>query len=297
MSTRGLHREGLLRRWASPRTPTRRRSRRPTASWPASCTRTRTRATPRPRRASRRSPRRTTSSPTPSGKEYDEARAPVRRGRAGAGGFPGGFRRRRRAAVRPRRPVLGGGAGRRPPGRGGARRPVRRPVRRAGGARPSQAASGPARGQDVETEATLAFDEAVLGVTVPLRMQSPGTCPTCARQRRQARHDPAHLPGLPGHRPGDQPQPGRVRVLRAVPRLPGHRHGRRRPVPDLRGQRRHHADPHDHRPHPGRGHGRAAHPAGRQGRPGRRGGPAGDLYVVVHVAGTGCSAARATTSR
>src|ERR1700712_553286 len=42
-----------------------------------------------------------------------------------------------------------------------------------------QAASGPARGQDVETEATLAFDEAVLGVTVPLRMQSPGTRPTC----------------------------------------------------------------------------------------------------------------------
>ena len=49
-----------------------------------------------------------------------------------------------------------------------------------GGARGrSQAASGPARGQDVETEATLAFDEAVLGVTVPLRMQSPGTCQTC----------------------------------------------------------------------------------------------------------------------
>src|SRR4051794_15031717 len=44
----------------------------------------------------------------------------------------------------------------------------------------SQAASGPARGQDVETEATLSFDEAVLGVTVPLRMQSPGTCPTCS---------------------------------------------------------------------------------------------------------------------
>src|SRR5688500_13921248 len=44
----------------------------------------------------------------------------------------------------------------------------------------SQAASGPARGQDVETEATLSFEEAVLGVTVPLRMQSPGTCPTCA---------------------------------------------------------------------------------------------------------------------
>src|SRR5690242_14032063 len=44
----------------------------------------------------------------------------------------------------------------------------------------SQAASGPARGQDVETEATLSFEEAVLGVTVPLRMQSPGTCSTCS---------------------------------------------------------------------------------------------------------------------
>ena len=64
-----------------------------------------------------------------------------------------------------------------------ARRPVRRPVRRRRRRRRpaarSQAASGPARGQDVETEATLSFDEAVLGVTVPLRMQSPGTCPTC----------------------------------------------------------------------------------------------------------------------
>src|SRR3954447_3174472 len=50
----------------------------------------------------------------------------------------------------------------------------------AGGARArSQAASRPARGQDGETEATLSFDEAVLGVTVPLRMQSPGSCPTC----------------------------------------------------------------------------------------------------------------------
>src|SRR5882724_6418804 len=36
-----------------------------------------------------------------------------------------------------------------------------------------------ARGADVETDATLDFAEAVNGVTVPLRLSSPGTCMTC----------------------------------------------------------------------------------------------------------------------
>src|SRR5262249_57055441 len=35
------------------------------------------------------------------------------------------------------------------------------------------------RGADVETEATLDFAEAVNGVTVPLRLASPGPCATC----------------------------------------------------------------------------------------------------------------------
>ncbi|MFD4369759.1 molecular chaperone DnaJ [Rhodococcus sp. NPDC058521] len=45
----------------------------------------------------------------------------------------------------------------------------------AGGARTSR----PRRGSDVETETTLDFREAALGVTVPLRLTSPSPCTTC----------------------------------------------------------------------------------------------------------------------
>jgi molecular chaperone DnaJ len=48
--------------------------------------------------------------------------------------------------------------------------------RRAGGARMRTTGL---RGNDVETEVTLDFAEAVSGVTVPLRLSSPGTCTTC----------------------------------------------------------------------------------------------------------------------
>jgi molecular chaperone DnaJ len=40
-------------------------------------------------------------------------------------------------------------------------------------------ASQPRRGADVSSEVTLDFAEAVEGATVPLRMTTPGTCPTC----------------------------------------------------------------------------------------------------------------------
>src|SRR4051812_35012393 len=119
--------------------------------------------------------------------EYDEARR-LFGGGGGAGGFPGGFGGGG---------GFPGGAGGGTPfdlgdllgqagaagGRGGGLGDLFGGLfggGGGGGARArSQAASGPARGQDVETEATLSFDEAVLGVTVPLRMQSPGSCPTC----------------------------------------------------------------------------------------------------------------------
>jgi molecular chaperone DnaJ len=47
-----------------------------------------------------------------------------------------------------------------------------------GGSR-TGAQTGPARGRDIETEATLDFAEAVHGVTVPLRLHAPGVCDTC----------------------------------------------------------------------------------------------------------------------
>jgi molecular chaperone DnaJ len=147
----------------------------------------------------------------------------------------------------------------------------------------SQAASGPARGQDVETEATLSFDEAVLGVTVPLRMQSPGTCPTCAGSGAKPGTSPHTCPvcqgaGVTSRSQGafafsepcrncrgtgqvvDDPCPtcagnGVTTQTRTITvRIPaGVKDGQRIRLPG-------------------------------KGAPGRRGGPAGDLFVVVHVA-------------
>ena len=146
----------------------------------------------------------------------------------------------------------------------------------------SQAASGPARGQDVETEATLSFEEAVLGVTVPLRMQSPGTCPTCSGSGAKPGTSPHTCPvcggaGVTSRSQGafafsepcrecrgsgqvvDDPCPtcagsGITSQNRTITvRIPaGVKDGQRIRLPG-------------------------------KGAPGRRGGPAGDLFVVVHV--------------
>ncbi|MBO4207733.1 DnaJ C-terminal domain-containing protein [Micromonospora echinofusca] len=47
-----------------------------------------------------------------------------------------------------------------------------------GGAGPGRA-RGPARGRDVEAEVVLDFGDAVRGVTVPLTLRAPGVCDTC----------------------------------------------------------------------------------------------------------------------
>ncbi|MDQ3165144.1 MAG: DnaJ domain-containing protein, partial [Actinomycetota bacterium] len=48
-----------------------------------------------------------------------------------------------------------------------------------GSAGRSSGSSTPRRGQDLESEATLDFDDAARGVTLPLRITSPGACTTC----------------------------------------------------------------------------------------------------------------------
>ena len=235
--------------------------------------------------------------------EYDEARRLFGAGGAARGGLPRRLPGRRGAGQPFDLGDLFGGAGGRPPapgrapaasgdllgglfggGGGGRQRPGPEPGGVRAGPRPGRRDRGDAllRGGRARRDRAAAHAE-------------PGHLPDLQRQRRQARHQPAHLPGLPGRR-RHQPQPGRVRVLRAVPQLPRHRLGRRRPVPDLRRQRRHHPDPHDHRPHPGRRQGRPAHPAGRQGRPGtaRRRRPATCSSSSTSPS-TSCSAARATT--
>jgi molecular chaperone DnaJ len=146
----------------------------------------------------------------------------------------------------------------------------------------SQAASGPARGQDVETEATLSFDEAVLGVTVPLRMQSPGTCPTCAGS---------------GAKPGTSPHACPVCQGAGVTSRSQGAFAFSEPCRNCRGSGQVVDDPCSTcsgagittqtrtitvRIPAGVKDGQRIRRAGK-GAPGRRGGPAGDLFVVVHV--------------
>ena len=153
----------------------------------------------------------------------------------------------------------------------------------AAGGRSRTTAAGSARGQDVETEATLSFEEAVLGVTVPLRMQSPGTCPTCHGN---------------GARPGTTPHTCPVCQGAGVTSRSQGAFAFSEPCRNCRGTGQVVDDPCPTcggngittqtrtitvRIPAGVKDGQRIRLAGK-GAPGRRGGPSGDLFVVVHVA-------------
>jgi molecular chaperone DnaJ len=216
--------------------------------------------------------------------EYDEARRLFGAG-GRPGGFPGGFPGAGGGQPFDLGDLFGGaGAG---AGRAGGLGDLFGGL--FGGAGPgtarsrSQAASGPARGQDVETEATLSFEEAVLGVTVPLRMQSPGTCPTCTGS---------------GARPGTSPHTCGVCGGAGVTSRSQGAFAFSEPCRNCRGTGQVIDDPCPTcagsgitsqtrtitvRIPSGVKDGQRIRLAGK-GAPGRRGGPAGDLFVVVHVA-------------
>ncbi|MCZ2806090.1 molecular chaperone DnaJ [Modestobacter sp. VKM Ac-2983] len=233
--------------------------------------------------------------------EYDDARrlfgaGGFRPGAGAPGGFSGGF-------------PGGGGAGGGQPfdlgdlfggasgapgagGRAGGLGDIFGGLFTGGGANPggaargrSQAASGPARGQDVETEATLAFDEAVLGVTVPLRMQSPGTCPTCAGSGARPGTSPHTCPVCNGAGVTSRSQ-GAFAFSEPCKECRGTGSVVEDPCPECKGggvttQTRTITV----RIPAGVKDGQRIRLPGK-GAPGRRGGPAGDLFVVVHVSGS-----------
>ncbi|MET9917400.1 molecular chaperone DnaJ [Streptomyces sp. NPDC059605] len=140
----------------------------------------------------------------------------------------------------------------------------------------------PRRGQDIESEVTLSFIEAVEGATVPLRMSSQAPCKACS---------------------GTGDKNGTPRVCQTclgtgqVSRGTGGGFSLTDPCVDCKGRGLIAQDPCD----VCKGSGRAKSsrtmqvriPAGvsdgqrirlrGKGGPGERGGPAGDLYVVVHV--------------
>ena len=153
--------------------------------------------------------------------------------------------------------------------------------RRAGGAR--MRATG-IRGHDVETEVTLDFAESVRGVTVPLRLASPGTCTTCFGSGAKPGTVPRQCPrclgtGLTTRNQGAFAFSEPCKDCRGTGTIVDD------PCPDCGGtgatmQSRTITV----RIPAGVADGQRIRIAGK-GAPGESGGPSGDLYVVVHVRG------------
>ena len=226
--------------------------------------------------------------------EYDEARrlfgsGGFRPGAGAPGGFPGGFPGGAPGGQPFDLGDIFGGAGAPGAGRAGGLGDIfgglftgGTPGAGAGTRSRQQAASGPARGQDVETEATLGFDEAVLGVTVPLRMQSPGTCATCHGNGAKPGTSPHTCPVCNGAGVTSRSQ-GAFAFSEPCKECRGTGSVVDDPCPECKGsgvttQTRTITV----RIPAGVKDGQRIRLAGK-GAPGRRGGPPGDLFVVVHV--------------
>ncbi|MEJ3743412.1 molecular chaperone DnaJ [Actinomycetes bacterium KLBMP 9797] len=150
------------------------------------------------------------------------------------------------------------------------------------GGAPGGRARGPARGRDVEAEVVLDFGQAVRGVTVPLTLRAPGVCETChgsgAKPGTQPRACPVCLgSGLVTRNQGSFSFSEPCRECQGVGTVVDEK------CPECRGTGgvtktrtinvRFPAGVSD---------GQRIRLAGR-GEPGDRGGPAGDLYVLVKV--------------
>ncbi|KPI33011.1 MULTISPECIES: molecular chaperone DnaJ [unclassified Streptomyces] len=214
-------------------------------------------------------------------KEYDEARTLFGNGgfRPGPGGGGGSFNFDLGDLFGGTQPGGGAGGG----FGGGGLGDVFGGLFNRGGAGPG-ARTQPRRGQDIESEVTLSFTEAVDGATVPLRMSSqapckacsgtgdkngtPRVCPTCVGTGQVSRGSGGGFSltdpcadckgrGLIAETPCDvckgsgRAKSSRTMQVRIPPGVSDNQRIR------LRGK----------------------------GAPGERGGPAGDLYVVVHVDG------------
>jgi len=141
---------------------------------------------------------------------------------------------------------------------------------------------GPLRGRDVEAEVALDFDQAVQGTTLPLSLRAPGVCDTCHGSGAKPGTVPRTCPqcqgsGLVTTNQGAFSFSEPCRECQGVGTIVDEK------CPECRGtggvtKTRTLTV----RIPPGVGDGQRIRLAGR-GEPGERGGPAGDLYVLVKV--------------
>jgi len=223
-------------------------------------------------------------------KEYDEARALFGSGafrrQAGTGGFGGGGFDGGATGMPFDLSDLLGGAG---PGPGRGRTAGLGDLfgtmfggGGGGGGGGGRTATGPRRGGDIETEATLDFVEAAQGVTVPLRLHAPGVCESCRGSGAKAGTSPRTCPlclgtGLVSRNQGAFSFSEPCRECQGTGTVID------LGCPDCKGTggvtktRTMHV-----RIPSGVEDGQRIRLKGK-GQPGQRGGPPGDLYVVVHV--------------
>ena len=204
-------------------------------------------------------------------KEYDEVRKLGPMGGMFGGGGPGtaapggGFRFE---DISDLGDVLGGLFGRRRGGAGAASGPGR--------------GTGPHRGQDLEAELHLDFEDAVRGITTTIHLTSEATCSTCHGSGARPGTTPKPCPQCDGRGVLDDNQ-GFFSFSQPCPACAGRGFTIDDPCPTCRGSGI------EHRPREvkvripaGVADGQRIRLRGRGG-PGRNGGPAGDLYVTARV--------------
>jgi molecular chaperone DnaJ len=221
-------------------------------------------------------------------REYDEARSLFGSGVPGAGGFGGGGFRPGGGASGTTfdlNDLFGQGATRAQPGAGGLGDLFGGLFGggRGTGTRPGRGtAPGASRGADVETEVTLDFPEAVQGVTVPLQLASPAGCRTCGGNGARPGTSPRQCPACSGTGLINRNQ-GAFAFSEPCRECRGTGSVIDSPCPDCRGtgvttQTRTITV----KIPAGVADGQRIRLGGK-GVPGQGGGPAGDLYVRVHV--------------
>jgi molecular chaperone DnaJ len=142
--------------------------------------------------------------------------------------------------------------------------------------------TGPHRGQDLESELHLAFEDAVRGLTTTVHLTSEAACSTCHGTGARPGTTPRTCPICEGRGVIDDNQ-GFFSFSSPCPECAGRGYLIDEPCPTCRGTGV------EHRPREvkvripaGVGDGQRIRLRGRGG-PGRNGGPAGDLYVTVRV--------------
>ena len=150
--------------------------------------------------------------------------------------------------------------------------------RNAGSARAARAK----RGSDVETEVRISFPESVFGVTLPLRLAERSTCPTCLGTGAKPGTSPHTCPVCNGTGLTTRNQ-GSFAFSEPCTNCRGSGSIIDDPCPTCHGERTVvQSRTLSTRIPPGVSDGQRIRLAGK-GEPGSAGGPAGDLFVVVHV--------------